>query len=156
MAESSESLHGSAFSHGGSGCVILGASGTGKSKLVADVMMMGGRLIADDQLLFLNMMNLLAVAPVPELQGILELRHLGLVKINDILTKHIVHLVVELDASVQDRLPVLEQREYLGIAVPYLRLPPVPFTSATNLLIYLKAMQENRVLPADWMPKAAS
>ena len=148
-----DTLHASAFAHNGCGCLILGASGTGKSRLVADATALGAKMIADDRGMLVPMMGMVAAPPVPELLGILELRHLGLVRLNDVASKHVLHLVVELDAECDTRLPEPEIRQYLGVSVPYLRLPPIPKTSAAALLIYLKAMQESRVLPTDWKPK---
>lgn len=154
MTDFNEPLHGSFFAYNGSGCLLIGPSGTGKSRLVADAMMMGARLVADDRVQLLEMMGLLSGAPVPELTGILELRNLAIIKVNDILTKHVISLVVELDPAADARLPELETRAIGGITVPYLRVPPVPHISAAGLLHYLKAMQEKRVLPTDWRPKA--
>ncbi len=148
-------LHGSAFAYGGSGCLIMGASGMGKSRITAEAMMMGAKLIGDDRLTLQPMMGMVAVAQVPELAGILELRGMGLIRMNDTTTKHVLHLVIELDPAASERLPELQKRQFLGIDVPYLRLAPAPQTSAALILHYLKAMQEGRVLPTDWKPKAA-
>lgn len=153
--ETQEPLHGSAFNFKGAGCLILGASGTGKSRLLAEAMALGAKLVADDRLTLQLMLGMLAVAPVPQLMGIMELRGLGLVKINDFIAKQMIHVVIELDPAADSRLPEAEKRTYLGVEVPYLRLPPVPQTSAAALLIYLQAMQEGRALPTDWKPAAA-
>jgi hypothetical protein len=37
--------------------------------------------------------------------------------------------------------------------LPAIQVQPVPYTSASSLLLYLKAMQEGRMLPQDWHPK---
>jgi HPr kinase/phosphorylase len=156
MTDASAPLHGSAFSYNGFGCLLLGPSGSGKSRLTVDAISLGAKLVADDQVKLELMMGLVAATAVPELSGIVELRGMALLKMNDIATKNVIHLVVELDPAADARLAELQKREYLGVAVPYLRLPSVPKTSVSMLLLYLKAMQENRVLPADWMPKRAS
>lgn len=149
-------LHASAFAYNGCGCLILGASGTGKSRLLSDALSMGAKMIGDDRIRLEPMMGLVAAAPVPELAGVIELRGLGLIRVNDALAKHVLHLVVELDpAAAGERLPPLQRYNLLGVDVPYLRVAPVPHTSASALLLYLKAMQEGRALPADWKPKAA-
>lgn len=148
-----EPLHASAFAHHGAGCLILGPSGSGKSRLVAEAILHGAKLIADDRVELVPMMGLVAIAAAPELSGVLELRGLGLIKFHDPTTRHVLHLVVELDPACDTRLPELESREFLGVSVPYIRVPAVPAISGAQLLLYLKAMQEGRVLPTDWMPK---
>lgn len=145
-------MHASAFAYMGFGCMITGAPGTGKSTLVADALMMNAKLIADDQVVLSQMMGMLSAAPPANMQGIMELPGIGLIKLADTMTKHVLHLVVELDAAAEERVPELQTREFLGVKVPYLKLRPVPYTSASALLMYLKAMQEGRVLPADWKP----
>jgi HPr kinase/phosphorylase len=147
-------LHGSAFAYMGTGCLVIGASGTGKSRITAEAMMMGAKLIADDRVALQPMMGMVAIAQLPELAGILELRGMGLIRMNDTTSKHVLHLVIELDPTAGDRLPELQKRQFLGIDVPYLRLAPAPQTSAALILHYLKAMQEGRVLPTDWKPKS--
>jgi HPr kinase/phosphorylase len=148
-------LHGSAFAYGGSGCLILGASGTGKSRITAEALMMGAKLIGDDRIVLQPLMGMVAAAAAPEIAGVIELRGLGLLRMNDTLGKHVLHLVIELDPTADERLPRVEKRQFLGVDVPYLRMAPAPYASAAMILLYLKAMQEGRVLPADWKPKAA-
>lgn len=117
--------------------------------------MMGAKLVGDDQIILQPMLGMVAAAAVPEIASVLELRGMGLIRMNDTLTKHVLHLVVELDPSVDERLPQIEKRPFHGAEIPYIRLAPPPKTSAAMLLMYLKAMQEGRLLPADWKPKVA-
>ena len=115
---------------------------------------MGAKLIADDQVVFSSMMNLLSVGCVPNLQGIMELRGFGLIRVNDSLPKHVLHLVVELGSDPEQRIGTLEKREIEGVHIPYITVPPAPRTNGAMLLLYLKAMQEGRALPSDWRPAA--
>ena len=148
----SEPLHASAFVYSGTGCLVLGASGVGKSRLVAEAIAAGGKLVADDQVRLEPMMGMVAAAPVPQLSGILELRGLGIIRMNDILTKNVIHLVLELDPAADTRLPEPGKYKLLDAEVPYIRVSPK--LSTAMLLLYMKAMQEGRVLPADWKPAA--
>ncbi len=148
-------LHASAFSYKGAGCLVLGASGTGKSRLVAEAVLMGAKLVADDRLMLEPMMGMLAAVAIPELAGVLELRGLGIVKMNDFATKQMLHLIIELDPSADTRLPEPEKRTFHGIEVPYLKMAPLPQTSVASVLLYVLAMQEGRVLPTDWRPNVA-
>lgn len=149
----SEPLYGSAFAYAGVGCVLLGPSGSGKSRIIAESMQFGARLVADDRIILSEQSGMLMASAPPELTGVLELRGLGLMRVNDAIPRHVVHLVVELSLDAPDRLPERETRSYLGHEVPYIRIEPA-LTSASVLLHYIKAMQEGRILPADWRPES--
>ncbi len=148
----SEPVHATAFAYHGMGCLLIGASGLGKSRLVTEAILHGAHLIGDDQIRLCNVNGHLVASPVPNLAGVLELRGLGLITSADAVASHPIHLVVELDEAAPVRLPEPQTREYLGIQVPYLRLLPAPGTSIAALLLYLNAMQEGRTLPPDWRP----
>ena len=154
MTDLSQPLHASAFAHNGAGLLLLGPSGSGKSRITAEALVLGAKLVADDRVTLIPMQGLIAAAPAPEIASIIELRGLGLVRMNDALSRHVLHLVVELDPAQDARLPVIEKRDFLGVTLPYMRVAPAPQTTGGSLLLFLKAMQENRVLAADWRPNA--
>lgn len=134
--------------------MVLGKPGTGKSRLLADVMALGARLIADDQVA-LNVQSGMLMAGAPkELSTIMELRGMGLVRITDAIPRHVLHLVVELSAAEPERLPEQRTTVIEGHTLPLLALQSPPGTSAAALLIYIRAMQEGRILPTDWCPQA--
>lgn len=114
---------------------------------------MGAQLIADDRVFLSVEAGVVIAEAVPQLSGVLELRGLGLIR-TDCLAKHPIHLAVMLDASADSRLPELKTKDFSGISLPYLRVRPPPEISAAQILLYLKAMQEGRVLPTDWRPQA--
>lgn len=149
-------VHGSVFAYQGAGCLLLGKSGTGKSKLVSEALFHGAKFVADDQVQLSIMSGMLSASPAPNLGGVLELSGYGLIKINDYNQRQVLHLAVELAGDAPERLPPNETREFLGVKLPLLRLPPVPKTTIAGLLLYLRAMQEGRILPQDWMPAKAS
>jgi HPr kinase/phosphorylase len=145
-------IHASAFVYKGAGCLIMGASGTGKSRLLAEALLHGALLIGDDRISLHAQGDQLIATAALELLGVVELRGLGLIKRPDIAYAHGIDLVVMLDPTADTRLPEPKTQEYCGIAVPYVRLPPPPVLSAASLLLYLEAMQEGRSLPPDWHP----
>lgn len=147
------SLHGSVFAYHGAGCLLIGESGSGKSTLVGESLLFGAKFVADDQVQLSVMAGLLAASPVANLAGVMELPGYGLIRVPDFNQKQVIHLVVALGATEAERLPSPQKAEYLGITVPIMRVPPVPRTTIASLLLYLKAMQESRMLPPDWMPK---
>lgn len=153
---SEQVVHGSVFAYQGAGCLLLGASGTGKSRLVGDAMLHGAKFVADDQVQLSIMSGMLSATSVPNLAGVFELAGYGLIRITDYNQRQVLHLAVELSAEAPERLPAGETRAFLGVKLPLLRLPPAPKTTIAGLLLYLRAMQEGRILPQDWMPAKAS
>ncbi|MES2472075.1 MAG: aldolase [Pseudomonadota bacterium] len=74
-------IHASCVALGGKGVLLLGASGAGKSDLALRLIDDGAVLVADDRtLLFVKNGALHAKAP-PSIQGLLEIRGLGIVEL---------------------------------------------------------------------------
>lgn len=155
MGSCTSTIHASAFAYHGVGCVLMGESGAGKSVLLAQAVMYGAQLIADDQVQIQKLDNALIAHAVPELMGVFELRGLGLVRCPNVLPSHPIHLVVYLDAAAEiARLPERKTHEFCGIALPYVVLSPEHLSTVAPLLIYMEALQNGRVLPTDWHPKS--
>ncbi len=145
-------LHASAFAYRGMGCLVMGESGSGKSSLISEAMLRGAQLIADDRVVLKAERGAL-IASAPEgLAGVLELRGLGLVRVEEALTAHPLHLAITLDAAASERLPEPKTINLAGMDLPHLHLPPTPKTPVAALLLYLEAMREGRILPTDWRP----
>lgn len=153
MTDALPPLHASAFAYQGAGCLLLGASGTGKSRLTSEALMFGAKFVADDQVQLGVMSGMLTASPVPSLAGVLELRGYGLLRMTDFNQKQVLHLAIELVEGSNERLPTATTREFLGFKLPHITLPPVPQTTVAGLLLYLRAMQEGRILPQDWAAK---
>lgn len=109
------SIHASAVLVGDRAVLIRGPSGSGKSRLVFDLIQAAqasqlpeAMLVADDRA-YLDVTDdgRLRVRPVPELVGLLEVRGLGIRRL-DCATAAIVGLVVDLDAADAARLPDAE------------------------------------------------
>ena len=145
-------LHASAFAYEGAGCLVLGEAGSGKSSLLAHALLLGAKLIADDQvILSSDGANLIARAP-DSLAGIIELYGLGIIS-HPHVASHPVHLVVALEKGEAERLPEPQQVEYCGLTLPFVRLVSPSTVQASSLLLYLNAVQEHRILPTDWRPE---
>ncbi|MFM9889872.1 MAG: HPr kinase/phosphorylase [Rickettsiales bacterium] len=144
------SLHATAIAYRGAGLLMLGPSGSGKSQLAAHMLLHGAHLVADDRVNLTVESGLLIAHPVPGYETLLELRHLGIIRAPECAAFHPLHLVAELVAAAPERLPEPQTRDFMGIALPLVRLhPTVPCAS---LLLYLEALRDHRLLPTDWQP----
>ncbi|OYU91056.1 MAG: serine kinase [Bradyrhizobiaceae bacterium PARB1] len=132
------SIHASAVLVGDRAILIRGPSGSGKSRLVFDLILAAqagqlpeAMLVADDRA-FLDITDdgRLRVRPAPELIGLLEIRGLGIRRL-DCATAAIVGLVVDLDAQDATRLP---DAETLKIRLRDVELPRIPVGSGFSPL----------------------
>ena len=132
------SVHASAVLVGDRAVLIRGPSGSGKSRLVFDLILAAqagqlpeAMLVADDRA-FLDVTDdgQLRVRPVPELIGLLEIRGLGIRRL-DCATAAIVGLVVDLDAHDAARLP---DAEALWIRLQDVEIPRIPVGSGFSPL----------------------
>jgi HPr kinase/phosphorylase len=129
MSADSTSIHASAVLVDDRAVLIRGPSGSGKSRLVFDLILAGqarqipeAMLVGDDRVHLEVKDGQLWVRPAPELVGLLEIRGLGIRRL-DCTTAAIVGLVVDLDAADAARLP---EPESLRIALKGVELPRIP------------------------------
>jgi serine kinase of HPr protein (carbohydrate metabolism regulator) len=124
------SIHASCVLVGATAVLIRGASGSGKSRLVYDLIEAGrrgdipfARLVSDDRTLVEAVKGRLLARPVAALMGLLELRHIGIRKI-PYEPVAVVTLVVDLGPD-GDRLPepASQFTEIAGIRLPLLKIP---------------------------------
>ena len=72
-------LHGTAVSVQGRGLLILGPSGSGKSRLAVEMMSLGAELVADDRVAIMPGARPVLAAPA-RWPGLIEVRGLGLIR----------------------------------------------------------------------------
>lgn len=149
-----QTIHGGALAYAGAGCLILGKSGSGKSRLMAEMIVHGARLVADDRVVLSEQSGMVVAGAPKELAGVMELRGLGLIRVNDAIPRHVIHIAIEITDMAPERLPEPKTTNLLGHTVKLIQVPPPPHINAQSLLLYLKAMQEGRILPPDWHPAA--
>jgi len=105
-------LHASAVSFSGKGILILGASGSGKSKLALALISCGAILIADDQVILSNQKNKIILSAPKAILGKIEARNIGILEVS--YTEAQLCLVVSLDKTELNRLPKTKYTEYFG------------------------------------------
>lgn len=145
------SLHATAVAHRGAGLLFVGPSGSGKSRLAAEMLLHDAQLVADDRVNLTVESGMLVARPAVGYETLLELRHLGIIRASQCAPFHPLHLVAELSVDETPRLPEPQTRAFLGVDLPCLTLGrSVP---AASLLLYLGALREGRLLPTDWRPE---
>jgi serine kinase of HPr protein (carbohydrate metabolism regulator) len=143
-----KSLHATCIALDGLGILLLGPPGSGKSSLALQMIDMPGlgsgshllstRLVADDQVLLERRGgDIIASAPA-SLAGLLEVRGLGLVKVEAMASTPL-KLVVELATpAATERMPGHRFTELLGVGLPLIgldaSLPAAPARLRTALL----------------------
>jgi HPr kinase/phosphorylase len=121
---------------------VLGRSGSGKSGLVQNLLLAGGRLVADDRVR-LNRSAGRLIASAVALEGHLELRGQGIYRLA-YQPSTVVNLAVRL-AAAEVRLPPVEVEKVLDVHVPLIRIAGDDPTAVARIALALIA---ERVEPA--------
>ncbi|MEH2510994.1 HPr kinase/phosphorylase [Nitrobacteraceae bacterium AZCC 1564] len=136
-SQTSTSIHASAVLVGDRAVLIRGPSGSGKSSLAFDLILAGragqsakATLIGDDRVRLAPRDGRLIVQNVPELAGLIEIRGLGIRKI-DATSEAVIGVVVDLSASDAERLP---PPEALKTVISGVELPRIPVAAGQNPL----------------------
>lgn len=133
----SETLHATCVAIDGRGLLILGPSGAGKSSLALRLTSLGAALVSDDQTRVAVVGGgLLATCPNPDLQGLIEVRGVGVLRARA-LPSAMVNLVVDLGQPEPDRLPPRRTVTILGVPLP-LVLHPQNDHFPDALMLYLR------------------
>jgi len=138
---SASTIHASAVLVGAKAALIRGPAGAGKSRLVWDIITARGalpfaRLVADDRAYVANAAGRLLVRPAPALAGMIEIRGLGIRRI-EFEPVAVVGLVVDLAAHDAERYPGADATEVdiAGVALPRLAVAgdqaPLPLLLAS-------------------------
>jgi HPr kinase/phosphorylase len=125
----SPTVHASAVLVGSRAVLIRGPSGSGKSRLAFDLILAGRSgqlpptiLVGDDRVHLDTSGGNLIVRPAPELAGLIEIRGLGIRRI-EYAAEAVVGLVADLAAEDAERLPAAEA---LTANVEGVELPRIP------------------------------
>ena len=135
-------LHASCIAIGGRAVLLTGSPGAGKSDLALRLIDSGAQLVADDQTMLQREKDMLLASPPAAIAGMIEVRHIGLVKM-PFVESIPVRLYVELtplDARIE-RLPEPDSIFLLDRPVQRLRLPGFAASTPAKIravLLYLK------------------
>ncbi len=130
-------IHGSCIARAGAAVVLIGPSGSGKSDLVLRLLDRGFTLVADDRV---DLQDGWA-SPPAALAGLLELRGLGLLRL-DYTSRALVALAVNL--GVPERLPAPQR--WGQFAVPLVTIDPRAASAAQLVEWALDCVQGRRTM----------
>ena len=137
MTATGETLHATTVAIDGGGLLILGPSGAGKSSLALRLVSLGAALVSDDRTrLTIVDGELRATCPNPDLQGLIEVRGVGVLRA-PALPSAVIRLVADLGQPEPDRLPPRRTVTILGVALP-LVLHPQNDHLPDALMLYLR------------------
>ncbi|HAU28557.1 MAG TPA: hypothetical protein DCW68_00380 [Rhodospirillaceae bacterium] len=130
-------LHGTCIDIDGAAVLLRGESGSGKSDLALRLIEDGARLIADDQTCFIRQDTQLLASPPDSIQGLLEVRGVGIVRV-PFSRKVPLRLVVDLlpDAGIE-RMPEKTAVILMDLHFPSVSLPAFHAASAAKVRMAL-------------------
>ena len=110
-------MHATCVDINGSGVLIVGRSGSGKSSLAINLIALGSTLVADDQCEIVKKNNKLSVFKPTSLPSSIEIRGVGLVSVPMVVETSL-DWVVNMDEAETERMPDLRFTEIGGYRVP--------------------------------------
>jgi HPr kinase/phosphorylase len=101
----------------GSGVLIVGHSGSGKSSLAINLLALGSKLVADDQCELVKKNKKFCVSKPVSLPNSIEIRGVGLVSVPMVIETSL-DWVVNMDEAETERMPDLRFTEIDGYKIP--------------------------------------
>jgi HPr kinase/phosphorylase len=117
-----ERLRGTCIAVDGFGVLLRGPSGCGKSDLALRLIEGGARLVADDYTDVAEAGGRLFAGPPPELRGMLEVRGIGIVRLQSAASAPLIASIDLMTSNSIERMPACENITILGVSIPNFRL----------------------------------
>ena len=110
-------MHATCVDVNGSGVLIIGRSGSGKSSLAINLLALGSTLVADDQCKLVRKNNRYRISKPASLPKSIEIRGVGLVSV-PMVNETNLDWVVNMDEAEKERMPSPRFTEIGGFRVP--------------------------------------
>jgi HPr kinase/phosphorylase len=110
-------IHATCVDIKGSGVLIVGRSGAGKSSLAVGLLALGSSLVADDQCELIAKNKGFSISKPGSLPNSIEIRGIGLVSV-PMIAKTSLDWVINMDEVETDRMPNLKFTEISGYRIP--------------------------------------
>ena len=110
-------IHATCVDINGSGVLILGRSGSGKSSLAINLIALGSKLVADDQCKLVKKNKSFQVFKPASLPNSIEVRGIGLVSIPTVVETRL-DWVINMDEAETERMPDLRFTKIGGYRIP--------------------------------------
>jgi serine kinase of HPr protein (carbohydrate metabolism regulator) len=141
-------IHASCVELGGTGVLLLGESGSGKSDLALRLIDAGARLVADDRTELRRDGARLIASPPATIAGRIEVRGVGIVNIAHV-RECAIGLAVDLVPRDRvERLPAAQNRAWLGIDTPLLALDPFEASAPAKIRLAVHEASRGRLFAA--------
>jgi len=139
----SESVHGTLVDVYGTGMLLVGRAGIGKSEIALDLVERGHRLVADDVVVVTRKAPGVLLGTGPQmLRHLIEIRGVGIIDVRQMFGVRAIRLQKRIETVVElsdwdgketyERLGLDEiEQEFLGIGIPIVRLPIYPGKNIT-------------------------
>ena len=132
-------LHASCVAIDNKAVLITGSSGSGKSDLALRLIDGGAQLVSDDQTMLHCEKEILCASPPPAIEGMLEIRHLGLIRMHFVNAAPVALLIQLVGADEKiERLPEQTYVFLLDRRVQQLRLRSFEASTPAKIRAALK------------------
>ena len=140
-------VHATCVDVNGVGVLLRGPPGSGKSDLALRLISSGALLVADDRAVLTADGDRIVVSPPPEIAGLVEVRGLGILRLDH---RDGVPLGLVLDlvpASAVERLAEAGTCNFLGLAFPLWRLAPFEASAPAKVRLAV-GIAKGDIMPA--------
>ncbi|MBO4520223.1 MAG: HPr kinase/phosphatase C-terminal domain-containing protein [Alphaproteobacteria bacterium] len=137
-------IHASCVEFASEGLLICGESGAGKSDLCLRLTDIGAQLVADDQTRIENRGGKLIASCPEKLQGLLEVRGIGIVK-TPFIEETEIHLKLILRPNEKiDRMPEIRTEIIEGVRIPVFLLNAFEASAVSKIKTFLQVQNGQR------------
>lgn len=134
-------IHATCIDMDGTGVLLRGRPGSGKSDLALRLIEAGARLVADDRVdLELRDGRVVASAPA-EIVGLFEVRGLGVLPMEHLAESTLGAIVDLVAPEAVERIPGQATEDILGISFPLFRLAPFEASAAAKVRLAVRCAQ---------------